>query len=135
MRMNWLHGGIETSIVVPGAFTSGTNHFANAGSPDDKESLAEYESGASAGLSERTLKGLEGTVPDDANPAEVAGAIVKLVNLSFGKRPLRLHIDPAQDGAEIVDGVADHIRAEFLRRIGLADLLSPAALLQDTASL
>ena len=27
--------GIETSIVVPGAFTSGTNHFANAGHPAD----------------------------------------------------------------------------------------------------
>jgi len=24
--------GIETSIIVPGAFTSGTNHFAHAGS-------------------------------------------------------------------------------------------------------
>src|ERR1700756_3214300 len=28
--------GIETSIIVPGAYTSGTNHFANAGLPDDK---------------------------------------------------------------------------------------------------
>src|SRR6266566_123125 len=27
---------IETTIIVPGAFTSGTNHFAHAGSPDDK---------------------------------------------------------------------------------------------------
>jgi hypothetical protein len=26
---------IETTIIVPGAFTSGTNHFANAGKPDD----------------------------------------------------------------------------------------------------
>src|SRR6266446_5972288 len=35
--------GIETSIIVPGAFTSGTNHFAHAGSPDDKSRAAEYE--------------------------------------------------------------------------------------------
>lgn len=28
--------GIETSIIVPGAFTSGTNHFARAGSPADQ---------------------------------------------------------------------------------------------------
>src|SRR5262249_31948480 len=27
--------GIETSIVVPGAYTSGTNHFAHAGKPAD----------------------------------------------------------------------------------------------------
>jgi hypothetical protein len=37
--------GIETSIVVPGAVTSGTNHFAHAGSPDDKARQAEYDNG------------------------------------------------------------------------------------------
>ena len=35
--------GIETSILVPGAFTSGTNHFAHAGVPADKARKAEYE--------------------------------------------------------------------------------------------
>src|SRR6266446_2898241 len=34
--------GIETSIIVPGAFTGGTNHFAHAGSPADKARVAEY---------------------------------------------------------------------------------------------
>lgn len=32
-------------------------------------------------------------------------------------------IDPSQDGAEIVNGVADRVRAEMYRRIGLEDLL------------
>jgi NAD(P)-dependent dehydrogenase (short-subunit alcohol dehydrogenase family) len=32
--------GIETSIIVPGAFTGGTNHFAHAGSPADKARAA-----------------------------------------------------------------------------------------------
>jgi hypothetical protein len=36
-----------------------------------------------------------------------------------------VHIDPANDGAEEVSSVADRIRAEFLGRIGLADLLFP----------
>ena len=36
-------------------------------------------------------------------------------------------IDPANDGAEAVNGVADRVRAELLRNIGLADLLKPAA--------
>jgi NAD(P)-dependent dehydrogenase (short-subunit alcohol dehydrogenase family) len=35
--------GIETTIVVPGAFTKGTNHFAHSGSPADAARLAEYE--------------------------------------------------------------------------------------------
>jgi NAD(P)-dependent dehydrogenase (short-subunit alcohol dehydrogenase family) len=33
--------GIETSIVVPGAFTRGTNHFAHAGRPADSARLAD----------------------------------------------------------------------------------------------
>src|SRR5256885_4277235 len=34
--------GIETSIIVPGAFTGGTNHFAPAGSPPHNAPAAEY---------------------------------------------------------------------------------------------
>jgi NAD(P)-dependent dehydrogenase (short-subunit alcohol dehydrogenase family) len=36
------------------------------------------------------------------------------------------HIDPSQDGAEIVNGVADRVRGELLRRMSLEDLLSPS---------
>jgi NAD(P)-dependent dehydrogenase (short-subunit alcohol dehydrogenase family) len=35
--------GIGTSIVVPGAFTSGTNHFAHAGAPADSDRENAYE--------------------------------------------------------------------------------------------
>jgi NAD(P)-dependent dehydrogenase (short-subunit alcohol dehydrogenase family) len=120
--------GIETSIVVPGAYTSGTNHFAHAGSPEDKARFAEYEDGPNAHLGDDILKGFVATVPVDADIAEVAEAIVKVVDMPFGKRPFRMHIDPAQDGAEIVNGVADRVRAEFLRVIGLGDLLTPTVL-------
>jgi hypothetical protein len=37
----------------------------------------------------------------------------------------RVHIDPTQDGAEVVNMVSDRVRAELLRRIGLGDLLVP----------
>lgn len=33
---------------------------------------------------------------------------------------------PSEDGAEIVNGVADRVRAELFRRIGIEDLLKPA---------
>lgn len=117
--------GIETSIIVPGAFTSGTNHFKNAGSPNDKARAAEYDSGVYKGLSDQIQRGLATIEPPDADVAAVADAIVKVVDMPFGKRPFRIHIDPAQDGCEVVNTVADHIRAEFLRRIGLDDLLAP----------
>jgi NAD(P)-dependent dehydrogenase (short-subunit alcohol dehydrogenase family) len=119
--------GIETSIIVPGAFTSGTNHFANAGSPADKARADEYESGPNAHLGEDVRKGFAAAVPPDADVVEVAKAIVKVVDLPFGTRPFRVHVDPAQDGAEIVNGVADRVRAELLRNMGLGDLLRPHA--------
>ena len=119
--------GIETCIVVPGAFTTGTNPFANAGKPEDSERLAEYEAGPYKGFGESTSKALSATVPPDADVAEVARVITRVVGMPFGTRPYRVYVDPAQDGGEVVGVVADRIRAEFLRRIGLEDLLTPAA--------
>jgi NAD(P)-dependent dehydrogenase (short-subunit alcohol dehydrogenase family) len=118
--------GIETSIIVPGAFTGGTNHFAHAGSPDDKARAAEYEAGPYAGFADQVLKGFASIVPPNADVSAVADAIVEVVDAPFGKRPFRVHIDPTEDGAAIVNPVLDRVRAELLRRIGLGDLLSPA---------
>jgi NAD(P)-dependent dehydrogenase (short-subunit alcohol dehydrogenase family) len=120
--------GIETSIIVPGAFTGGTNHFAHAGSPDDKARAAEYEAGPYKGFADEVLKGFSRIVPPDANVQGVADAIVKVVDTPFGQRPFRVHYDPSQDGAEVVNMVSDRVRAELLRRIGLDDLLKPREL-------
>jgi NAD(P)-dependent dehydrogenase (short-subunit alcohol dehydrogenase family) len=117
--------GIETSIIVPGAFTKGTNHFVHSGKPADTARAAEYDNGPYAGLPDLALKGLASLEPADADAASVAEAIVKVVGLPFGKRPFRTHIDPSEDGAEIVNGVADRVRAELFRRIGIEDLLKP----------
>jgi hypothetical protein len=110
---------------VPGAFTKGTNHFAHSGAPADKDRAAAYDQGPYAGLPEQSLKGLASLEPADADVGEVAKAIVRVVDAPFGKRPFRVHIDPSQDGAEIVNAMADRVRAEMFRRIGLEDLLSP----------
>lgn len=77
------------------------------------------------GFADQIQKGLAATVPQDADVAAVADAIAKIIDMPFGKRPFRTYVDPAQDGCEVVNAVADRIRAEFLRRIGLGDLLSP----------
>ena len=120
--------GIETSIIVPGAFTGGTNHFANSGRPEDQARVAEYEAGPYRGFGDQVMRGFASVVPPDADVSAVADAIVKVVDTPFGKRPFRVHIDPTEDGAEVVNRVSDRVRAEFLRRIGLADLLKPTTL-------
>jgi NAD(P)-dependent dehydrogenase (short-subunit alcohol dehydrogenase family) len=118
---------IETTIIVPGAFTSGTNHFANAGRAGDSSRVAEYASGPTATLEEQIMEGFARTAVPDADVTEVADAIVKVVDTPFGKRPFRVHVDPANDGAEVVNGVADRMRTELLHNMGLADLLHPTA--------
>jgi NAD(P)-dependent dehydrogenase (short-subunit alcohol dehydrogenase family) len=117
--------GIETAIIVPGSFTRGTSHYEHAGSPGDAARASEYEMGPYAGLPDQILKGMAALEPPDADAATVADAILRIVGMPFGTRPFRTTVDPSQDGAEIVNGVADRVRAELLRRIGLEDLLSP----------
>ncbi len=117
--------GIGTTIVVPGAFTSGTNHFANAGRPADNATVEAYEE-KYAGLMEQVGARLAALAPPDADVAAVADAIVDVVQAPEDERPFRVHIDPSSDGAEEVSVVADRIREEFLTRIGLDDLLRPA---------
>jgi len=118
--------GIETSIIVPGAFTGGTNHFAHSGRPADESRVAEYEAGPTKGLGEKILEAFGAIVPPDADASAVAEAIVKVVDAPFGKRPFRVHIDPTQDGADVTFAVMDRVRAEMLHRLGLGDLLVPA---------
>ncbi|EJL56893.1 short-chain alcohol dehydrogenase [Rhizobium sp. CF122] len=118
--------GIETAIIVPGAFTKGTNHFAHSGSPADAARAAEYNDGPYKGLPEQALQGLAALEPADADAGSVARAITEVIAMPFGTRPFRTHVDPSKDGAEVVNGVADRVRAEMFRRIGLEDLLKPA---------
>jgi NAD(P)-dependent dehydrogenase (short-subunit alcohol dehydrogenase family) len=115
--------GVETTIVVPGAFTGGTNHFAHSGRPADAGVVAEYEAGPYKGFADDVMKGFASIVPPDADASAVADAIVKIVDTPFGKRPFRVHVDPTEDGAEVTNMVMDRVRAELLRRIGLGDLL------------
>ncbi len=117
--------GIETSIIVPGAFTGGTNHFAHSGSPADKARVAEYEAGPYAGFGDQIMKAFAAIVPPEADASLVADAIIKVVDTPFGQRPFRVHVDPTQDGAEIAFAVIDRVRNEMLHRVGFSDLLKP----------
>jgi NAD(P)-dependent dehydrogenase (short-subunit alcohol dehydrogenase family) len=116
--------GIGTTIVVPGSFTTGTNHFAHAGHPADADVVAAYDT-RYGGLMDQVGQRLAELSPPDADPARVAAAIVEVVLAPPAERPFRVHIDPADDGAEVVNAVGDRVRAEFYRRVGLADLLAP----------
>lgn len=116
--------GVETSIVVPGSFTNGTNHFLHAGHPIDQAIQNEYDK-KYQGLMEQVSEKLASLAPKNIDVSVVSNEIVRIVSLPKGQRPYRVHIDPADDGSEKVSEVADQIRSEFLTRLGLEDLLSP----------
>lgn len=120
--------GIETSIIVPGAFTKGTNHFANSGHPADTKIQAEYDA-KYPDLIENIGKKLAEIEPADADPSSVAAEIVRIISLPAGERPYRVHVDPTDDGSKAVSDIADQNRIDFLNRIGLADFLK--TIIQD----
>ena len=115
--------GIQTTIVIPGAFTSGTNHFVNAGSPEDNDRDRAYTEHYGQ-LRQELPDRLGSLVPPEADAGEVATEIARIINLPDSQRPFRIHIDPSRDGSEVVSAVADRIRVEFYHRVGIADLLS-----------
>ena len=113
--------GIETSIVVPGAFTRGTDHYPSAGKPADAATAAAY--GRYDGLMDQIGAKLSALTPEHADPQAVADEIVRIVGLPAGQRPMRPVIDFVNDGAAEVFEVSERVRIEFAHRIGMADLL------------
>src|SRR6185436_12460709 len=89
--------GIETTIVVPGAFTKGTAHFPNAGKPADMVTAAAYA--RYDGLMDQVGARLSALMPDHADPAAVADEIARIVHLPAGTRPFRSVVDFIDDGA------------------------------------
>lgn len=113
--------GIETSIVVPGAFTRGTSHFPTAGKPADAARAATYS--RYDDVMDQIGERLTALTPDDADPQAVADEIVRIVGMSSGSRPMRAVIDFVGDGAREVLEVSERVRIDFARRIGMGDLL------------
>ncbi|MEU9454585.1 SDR family oxidoreductase [Streptomyces sp. NPDC048277] len=118
--------GIETTLVIPGAYPSGTSHFTHAGTPADTTRAGEYDE-AYGRLRETVTEALSAAFPSGREAGEVADEIVRIVDLPHGARPFRSHIDPSRDGSEVVSAVYDRIRSEFFHRAGIAELLTPQA--------
>ena len=118
--------GIETAIVVPGAYTKGTNHFAHAGEPEDKKRADAFTAAWPDGFADRMQKALAATDPPDSDPSEIGRVVAEIARSPVGRRPFRTVIDPADDGSKVTFPVVDRVREQFLHRIGFAELLHPS---------
>ena len=119
--------GIETTILMPGVFTQGTAHFANAAFPADTTRAEQYDRVApflasSGSDTERLFP--SGT---SADPQIVADEIVRLVELPAGTRPRRAVADGSDYGAEILNGAGEELRLRLARRMGITALLGSSA--------
>ena len=56
----------------------------------------------------------------------MAAKVAEIVATPFGKRPLRVHIDPVSDGVAVTFTVMDRVRSELFHPIGHANLLHPS---------
>ncbi|MGA5454254.1 SDR family oxidoreductase [Streptomyces umbrinus] len=115
--------GIETSIVMPGAITQGTNHFPGASRAGDEQVAAQYAE--LDPLVERTHDAHEqlfapGTTAD---PQSVADEIERILALPVGRKPFRSVVDAAQAGVDHVMAFSDLTREVFVRRLGFAETL------------
>ncbi|CAL9399972.1 SDR family oxidoreductase [Streptomyces sp. enrichment culture] len=119
--------GIETVIVMPGAFTQGTDHFPKAGRPADA-------TGITAGY--RTLDSLVArneqateslfTPGTQADPVVVAEEITRILSLPFGERPFRSVVDLTNSLVEQANSAVLEARSDFVRRMGFEEVLHVA---------
>ncbi len=116
--------GIETTIVMPGAFTKGTEHFPNASHASDDGVTRAY-----AGLDELVARNEAATTamfrPDaDADPVTVADEITRILALPVGAKPARSVVDFLDSGVEEVNAVFRHAQEQFVTRLGFEQLLT-----------
>ena len=115
--------GIESTIVMPGAFTRGTEHFANASRASDQKvagAYARFE--GMVGRYEQATEGLFGGV--DADPPTVAAEIGRILALPRGSKPARAVLDFTQSHVEQCNEVLRQEQAAFLSRMGFGELLT-----------
>ena len=115
--------GIDTVIVQPGAYTSGTSHFAHAVQAKDERVTAQYDriNDLPPKLAERLDDLIEPGVRSDI--AEVAEKIRDAIALPKGKRPFRIVVDPEHHGAAEINEVAEKMQRNFMKRFGIEDLM------------
>jgi NAD(P)-dependent dehydrogenase (short-subunit alcohol dehydrogenase family) len=117
--------GIETCIVMPGAFTQGTEHFSDATRPADTATTAVYTR-----LDDMVARNEEATsnlfTPGvNAHPQAVADEFVRIVDLPAGTRPFRSVVDFTEGHVEAGNALLRKLQEDHLTRMGFAHLLHP----------
>ena len=116
--------GIGTTIVMPGIFVEGTEHFPKAEFPANAEVRAAYAEAYQPYLDRNGEAALGMTLPVLTPDVQaVADEIVRVVGLPAGERPFRTTVDFTGVGDIAVNRTAAEQRRQFMERYGMSDLL------------
>lgn len=115
--------GIETTIVMPGPFTQGTEHFPHASHASDEDrtrAYAELDPLVRRAADARSSLFTPGV---DAHPRAVAEEITRILALPAGTRPFRTVVDFTDAGVEEVNEVMRSVQERNTTRLGFGALL------------
>lgn len=123
MAMEVKPSGIDSVMLVPGAFTTGTEHFAHANSPEYHAIERQYGdlSARMATLGER-LEAIDNANGGGLGVEAVGEAAVAVLAMAQGRRPSRVTVDGQRKGTEEIDAVYHTKQVQFLKNMGLQDL-------------
>ncbi len=116
--------GVETTVVLPGALTEGTEHFPDATTAADTATSAQYAAlDPLVGALNDRFVGLN-PVGADASPDAVGREVVRLLALPPGQRPHRTLVDYQGLRLERILDVQAQVTEEIFTRMGMSDLLT-----------
>lgn len=117
--------GIESVIVEPGAFTSGTEHFTHAHSPSGTAIVAQYGNLPKViDLLGQRLEAIDAANGGALDVSAVGDAVRRVLDLRHGERPARIVVDSQQKGVEELDALHHAKQAAFFKQLGIDDLMT-----------
>jgi len=117
--------GVDTVIIVPGAFTQGTQHFAHSAAPGEPAVVAQY--GDLAAVVAQIPARLEAIdIAHQGHVADVSSvgdALVQVLRQPRGTRPRRVIVDAQHKGVEDIDAVTTDRQRAFFTALGIENLI------------
>ena len=111
---------IDSVIIEPGPFP--TNLIKNSPRPQDTECLKDY--GELEGAAEKTMQSFKEFMKNnpDCDPNLIPKEVLKLINLPYGKRPLRT-VCGLDYGVKKINNITEKHQLELLKQLGLSNLI------------
>ncbi len=118
--------GIDTIIVVPGAFTQGTQHFAHSTAPAESAVAAQYgDLAAAVAEIPARLEAIDiARHGHTADVGSVGDALVDVLRQPRGARPRRVIVDAQHKGVEDIDAVRSDRQRAFFTALGIDHLFA-----------